>query len=291
MKLLKKLCVLASALFIFNTAVTARTFRTEIWNDVPSMRKYHVSMYCTIPENHNGSAVIILAGGSYHHLGYRTEGKTTAAWFNEQGTCTFILNYRVAGNGYHYPAMMEDVQKAILYVRQNARNFGIDKNRIATIGFSAGGHLSCWSGEFGNRTNELEKFGIIPTESIRPSIVISVYPVVTMQQDIGHEWSRESLLGENPTQEQRDLFSLEMNVPDDMPPTYVIACHDDPVVIYENSVRLANALKEKNIDYRFIDYPIGGHGFAMIDNDFMKQYHWNADLKLWLDAHNFFTAE
>ncbi len=288
MKLLKRLlsgvCILSASTTLF-----AEAFKINLWKDTPQMRKEHVNMYCSIPDNHNGSAVVIFPGGSYHHLGYLTEGKTTASWFNEQGTCTFIVNYRVSGQGYHYPAMMQDAQKAILYVRQNAEKWGIDKERVGTIGFSAGGHLSGWCGEFGAKTNELEKIGINTSESLRPSFIMCIYPVVTMQYDIGHGWSRRSLLGRTPTQNDLDLFSLEMNVPEDMPPTYLLACQDDGTVIYENSVRFDSSLTQKNIDHIFVSYPEGDHGFAMLNNKFMKKYHWNETLKEWLSKHNFFT--
>ena len=77
---------------------------------------------------------------------------------------------------------------------------------------------------------------------------------------------------------------MELNVPDDMPPTFILACEDDPVVIYENSVRLDAALSEKGIPHKFVSYQKGGHGFGMKENSFiMKETHWNDnDLLPWL---------
>ncbi|MCR5218052.1 MAG: alpha/beta hydrolase [Treponema sp.] len=260
----------------------------NIWDNVESMKHCRVIMEVWIPEDCNGSAAIICAGGSYDHLGIVTESYSTAKWFNSNKSAAFILWYRVAKNNWHYPAMMEDIQRAIQLVRTNAGEYKINPDKIATIGFSAGGHLVCWAGEFGNRIDHLKKLGIESTVSLRPNLTIPVYPVVTMDEDIGHAWSRKSLIGKNPSQEERDSLSLEKNVPDDMIPTYLIACQDDPVVIYENSVRLAQALKEKNTDYCFKTYPWGGHGFGMLNNKFMKTFRWNDDLKIWLTEKGFF---
>ena len=260
----------------------------NIWQNVPSMKHCRIIMEAWIPEDCNGSAVIICAGGSYDHLGILTESYSTAKWFNSNKTAAFVLWYRVAKNNWHYPSMMEDFQRAVQIIRESSQNFKINPEKIAAIGFSAGGHLVCWAGEFGSRINHLKKLGIKTDVSLRPNIIIPVYPVVTMDKDIGHAWSRKSLIGKNPSQEQMDSLSLEKNVPDDMIPTYLVACEDDPVVIYENSVRLAKALEEKNADYVFKTYPWGGHGFGMLNNKFMKTFRWNDDLKIWLTEKEFF---
>ena len=76
-----------------------------------------------------------------------------------------------------------------------------------------------------------------------------------------------------------------------MIPTYLVACEDDPVVIFENSVRLAAALEEKKADFIFKQYPWGGHGFGMLNSKFMKTFHWNEDLFSWLSERNFFAED
>lgn len=259
----------------------------NIWRGVKSMRGEIVQMEIYEPENPNGTAVIICPGGSYFHLDVLSEGYTTARYFSSKGVKAFVLWYRVAKNNYHYPAMMQDVQRAIQLVRENADEYHIDKNKVGLIGFSAGGHLVTWAAAFAERSNELEKMGIKTDVSLRPDFVIPVYPVVSMQDDICHKKSRWSLLKSKPSQEKKDLFSLDMQIPDNMPPTYLVACKDDPIVNYQNSVRLSEALKAKNIDYKFTLYEWGGHGFAMKNNKFMKTFHWNEPLYEWLKERGF----
>ena len=233
------------------------------------------------------AAVVICPGGSYHHLGMPHEGFASAKWFRSVGVVPFVLQYRVAYNCHHHPAMLEDIEMAIKYIRENAEDYGIDINKVGAIGYSAGGHLVTMAGVYGGSRNELEKIGVPAEVSLRPNFVMPIYPVVTMQDDICHRWSRRSLLGHREyTQELKDEYSMELNIPDDMVPTYILACRDDPVVIFENSVRLEKSLAEKNIPHRFAVYEKGGHGFGMKDGCFMKETHWNEDLRNWLEEMN-----
>ena len=233
------------------------------------------------------AAVVICPGGSYHHLGMPHEGFASAKWFRSVEVVPFVLQYRVAYNCHHHPAMLEDIEMAIKYIRENADDYGIDINKVGAIGYSAGGHLVTMAGVYGGSRNELEKLGVPAEVSLRPNFVMPIYPVVTMQDDICHRWSRRSLLGHREyTQELKDEYSMELNIPDDMVPTYILACRDDPVVIFENSVRLEKSLAEKNIPHRFAVYEKGGHGFGMKDGWFMKETHWNEDLRNWLEEMN-----
>lgn len=265
-------------------SVYAQDATIYLWRNVKGMEKQPSVMYMHKPHNYNSkTAVIICPGGSYHHLGLYNEGYCSSKWFSENGVTAFMLKYRTNESLYNHPAMLEDVQRAIQIVRENAEEYGIDPNKIGVIGYSAGGHLSAMSGAFGERFNELEKLGITTEVSLRPDFVMPIYPVVTMQDDIAHRWSRNSLLGKDQSQERKDLFSMEMQIPDNMPPAYIVVCKDDPVVIYENSLRLYDSIQKKGIQNCELHvYEWGKHGFGMENGPFMKEFHWNEDLKKWM---------
>ena len=285
---MKRIFVTLATILVFSITAFSQDATIYLWRNVKGMEKQPSVMFMHKAEktsSETNAAVIVCPGGSYHHLGLKGEGNTTATWFAKNGVTAFVLKYRTAESFYHYPAMLQDIQRAIQLVRENAEEWNIDPNKVGVIGFSAGGHLVTMAGEFFETHNEIEKLGIQTNVSLRPDFVIPVYPVVTMQDDIVHRWSRNSLLGsgkKNQTQERKDEFSMEMNVPDNMPPTYVVVCKDDPVVIYENSFRLYDALQAKKIPSRLAVYDWGGHGFGMKDNAFMKEFHWNQALKEWL---------
>ena len=277
--------ILLSLIFVFGCLFCYSQDKTiYLWRNVKGMEKQPSVMYMHEPkENKTKTAVIVCPGGSYHHLGLYNEGYCSAKWFSENGITAFMLKYRTNESLYNHPAMLEDIQRAIQIVRENAAEFGIDASKVGVIGYSAGGHLVTMAGEFGERFNELEKLGIETAVSLRPDFVMPIYPVVSMQDDISHKWSRRSLLGKNQTQERKDLFSMELQVPDNMPPTYIVVCKDDNVVDYNNSLRLYDALLEKNInDCELHVYEWGKHGFGMLNGPFMKEFKWNEPLLDWI---------
>ncbi len=277
--------ILLSLIFVFGCLFCYSQDKTiYLWRNVKGMEKQPSVMYMHEPkENKTKTAVIVCPGGSYHHLGLYNEGYCSAKWFSENGITAFMLKYRSNESLYNHPAMLEDIQRAIQIVRENADEFGIDASKVGVIGYSAGGHLVTMAGEFGERFNELEKLGIETVVSLRPDFVMPIYPVVSMQDDISHKWSRRSLLGKNQTQERKDLFSMELQVPDNMPPTYIVVCKDDNVVDYNNSLRLYDALLAKNIQNCELHvYEWGKHGFGMLNGPFMKEFKWNEPLLEWI---------
>ena len=277
--------ILLSLIFVFGCLFCYSQDKTiYLWRNVKGMEKQPSVMHIHEPkENKTKTAVIVCPGGSYHHLGLYNEGYCSAKWFSENGITAFMLKYRSNESLYNHPAMLEDIQRAIQIVRENADEFGIDASKVGVIGYSAGGHLVTMAGEFGERFNELEKLGIDTAVSLRPDFVMPIYPVVSMQDDISHKWSRRSLLGKNQTQERKDLFSMELQVPDNMPPTYIVVCKDDNVVDYNNSLRLYDALLAKNIQNCELHvYEWGKHGFGMLNGPFMKEFKWNEPLLEWI---------
>ena len=90
-----------------------------------------------------------MSGGSYHHLALSHEGFDVAKWLNSQGITAFVLRYRVAFNRYHHPAMIQDLQRAIQYVKNNKDSFSIET--LGLMGFRQEGHLQQWEEHFTKR--------------------------------------------------------------------------------------------------------------------------------------------
>lgn len=104
--------------------------------DIPSL-----TVFLPAPEKSTGAAIVICPGGGYGGLAQH-EGRSYALWFNEQGIAGFVLKYRLAPNGYHHPAMLQDAARAVRTGRARAEEWKIDPKRIGIIGSSAGGHLA-----------------------------------------------------------------------------------------------------------------------------------------------------
>ena len=137
--------------------------KIKIWKDVKIKGSSisWVQPYFADEKINSKAAVIVCPGGSYHHLGMGHEGHKVARWFQSRGVNAFVLRYRVSGDGFSHPAMLEDIQRTIQIIRENSDEWNIDKNQVGAIGFSAGGHLVLMAGAFGDKVNELEKLGII----------------------------------------------------------------------------------------------------------------------------------
>lgn len=266
----------------FNLA--AQTSEVRIWKDVEGMKCQHSKLYVyPAPDSINTHVcVIVCPGGSYNHLmGIAVEGFQTAGWLNSQGITAFVLRYRVGSKGYHHPAMIQDAQRALQYVRENADTYNIDADKVGMMGFSAGGHLVAMAGAF-HKINFLAE--ICPKEniSLKPAFVAPIYPVVSMQDSIAHKRSRRNLLTRRFTKEQLDEFSMEMQIPKDMPPTFLVTAKDDPVVMYQNSVQLDKALTRQNIPHTFLLYETGGHGYGLNENIAVEAAKWKYDFVTWL---------
>lgn len=223
----------------------------------------------------NNTACIVCPGGSYFWLARKTEGEDVARWLQSNGISAYVLEYRVGGvpafvtryrflaRGHRYPDMLQDVQRSIQLLREQASVQGINPGRLGVMGFSAGGHLAVMAGEFFD-TDVLSSLGISPNVSLRPDFIVPIYPVVTLSAPVVHKRSRRGLLGEGRaiTQEMKDSLSLEKHVRPDMPPAFLMNCVDDPIVDYRNSELLDSTMTAMGIRHAYIQYQTGGHGFG-----------------------------
>ena len=103
------------------------------------------------PEKPNGYGVLFISGSGWHTpLSYDSWQLKTAvkdpyhgAFFKplvRSGYTVFAINHRAAPR-FRYPAAVEDAQRAVRFIRQNAKGFGINPDRIGGVGYSSGGHL------------------------------------------------------------------------------------------------------------------------------------------------------
>jgi len=232
----------------------------------------------------NQTAVVIFPGGGYTHLAIDKEGTKVAEWFNSQGIVAFVLKYRLPNNlimTNKTVGPLQDAQEAIRVIRLNAAVWNIDPNKIGVMGFSAGGHLaSTLSTHYDDRVYETSS-----KISARPDFSLLIYPVISMENDITHKGSQISLLGENASQQDIDLFSNEKKVTAQTPPAFLIHATDDNVVLPENSINYYLALKKNGVTAELHLYEKGGHGFGLGVNDTSK--FWTKACEEWLKSNGY----
>jgi acetyl esterase/lipase len=208
----------------------------------------------------NGTAVIICPGGGYHVLLTKREGSDAARAFAKLGVTAFVLKYRLPSDKTMLDKSigpLQDAQQAIKIVRQNAKEWNVDPNKIGILGFSAGGHLAATAGtHFKNPVVENGK-GI----SLRPDFMLLINPVISFTNKIGHIGSRDNLLGPSPTEEKIKLYSNELQVTAETPPAILIHSDADQVVPVANSMEFYRALKENKVSGELHIYAKGEHGF------------------------------
>ncbi len=235
-----------------------------------------------------GAAVVIVPGGAYGFVSYTNEGTEIAEAFNKLGVAAFILKYRIPSVKTMVDKTigpLQDAQQAIKIVRMGAKAWGIDTAKVGIIGFSAGGHLASTTG------THFTKSYIDNTEKInlRPSFMILVYPVISAKTDLTHLGSRNNLLGMSPDSTLINLYSNEMQVTAQTPPTMLIHTADDQTVKVENSIRFYEALINCEVSTEMHLYPKGGHGYGIYNRHTPDK--WMDRVENWLKAGKFLPAK
>lgn len=227
------------------------------------------------PEKATGTAVILIPGGGYSVVVYQGEGINNAKILAEKGIASFVLKYRLPNDEIMVDRKigpLQDAQQAIKIVRENAEKWGLNKDKIGVMGFSAGGHLaSTVSTHFEKAYIENER-----NTSLRPNFQILVYPVISMTSNLTHDGSRNALIGENPSEEDIRLFSNELQVNTNTPIAYITHAADDITVDVDNSIEYFEQLRHNKVNVEMHIYPKGGHGFIF------KHSSWITPLFDWI---------
>ena len=202
--------------------------------------------------------VLILPGGAYAFVSER-EAEPVALRFNGQDIACFVLKYTIAPK-LKYPNPFVEVFAALSYIRRNAEFYHIDVNKIAVLGFSAGGHLAAGSSAF-CKQQEYANYLNIPLSEMEINGCMLSYPVIS--SEYGHTESIKNI-----TQGRDDLkekMSLEKQITPDFPKTFIWHTTFDNAVILKNSLALAMALHENKVFLEMHIYPMLDHGQSLCD--------------------------
>lgn len=222
-------------------------------------------IYPAPAEKATGTAVVICPGGGYGALAFDHEGTQVARWFNSIGVSAFVLNYRL-GRRYQHPAPMQDVQRAMQWVRAHAEDFKLAPHRIGVMGFSAGGHLASTCATHFLKADEQAADPVLRVTS-RPDFAILAYPVINMKEPWGHTGSRRNLLGENPDPALVELLSNDLQVTPETPPTFLFHTAEDSGVPVENSLAFFAACRKHKVPAELHVYQFGPHGVGLAPGD------------------------
>lgn len=224
-------------------------------------------------------AVLILPGGGYEFT-YEGEGEPIALKLMSEGIAAFVLDYSVKPNVF--PQALAEALTAIRYIRENHSFYGINKNNISVMGFSAGGHLAGSTGTLWEH-NSLDLFIDSERDIYRPDKLILSYAVLKSTGK-HHDGSFRAILADNYNEETLLTVDLPKQVKDNTPPTFLWHTFEDNGVPVDSSMEFAQALLEKNIHFEMHIYPHGGHGLCLDDHTTWNvKFGKRSEVSRWID--------
>lgn len=259
---------------------------TDPVKDIPTLTPFFPAA-----DKATGASVVICPGGGYGGLASH-EGRDYALWLNAHGIAGFVLKYRLGSAGYRHPAMMNDVNRAVRYVRANAGEWKLDAKRIGVMGSSAGGHLASTAVTHFDM-GKADDADLIERASSRPDLGILCYPVISMGAHT-HNGSKNNLLGKEPSEELVKLLSNELQVTKSTPPCFVWHTWEDKGVKVENAMEFAAALQRNGVPFDLHVYQKGAHGIGLGVKGWDPEktpvsalHPWSLDLAVWLNVQGF----
>lgn len=205
-------------------------------------------------------AIIIHGGGFVGGTSRNNSEAYCADFLAPAGYAVFSINYRLAPK-FPYPAMVEDVQRAIRYIRYHAKEWHADPNRIALVGGSAGGYLS-------NMAGLLQSPGIkgatdpVDRKSARVQAVVTLFGPSDFRGQPPNQHVR-ALLGPLIDRKGEEAALAEaspvMHISREAPPFLLIHGDQDEAVPLVQSTHLQSALKAAGIRCDLIIIPNGPH--------------------------------
>lgn len=254
----------------------------NLWDNTPGMCEEVPTITAYIPDRgKKQGAVVILPGGGYHGRAPH-EGMGYAEFLAVNGYSSFVVDYRVSP--HEFPLPLLDARRGMRFVRYHAEKFGVDKNKVAIMGSSAGGHLAALTSTYFEPI-DYEKQDEIDKEDFLPNAQILCYPVIDLHTPIAHEGSGMNLLGARYDTDY-EKFIPRLLVSDKTPQAFIWHTFEDGGVDVRNSLKYVSALREKEIPAELHVFPHGGHGKGRsVESDKVSRhvYQWNDLLVKWLE--------
>lgn len=220
------------------------------------------------------AAIIIHGGGFVRGTSKNNSEAYCADFLAPAGYAVFSINYRLAPK-HAYPAMLEDTQRAIRFIRHNAKRWNADPNRIALVGGSAGGFLSNMAGLLG-AGGVAGAPDPVDRESARVQAVVTLFARSDYRGQPFSEGARvlfAPLIERKGEQAAKEEVSPIRRITSKAPPFLLIHGVKDETVPFEQSVVFQKALQAAGISCELILIPNGIHATGT--------WHKSADVPEW----------
>jgi acetyl esterase/lipase len=222
------------------------------------------------PASPNGYGIVVIPGSGWHTplpysanlLKQSREFTSYLPKLTAAGYTAFVITHRAAPR-FHYPDAVEDAQRAVRWVRQNASRYGIDAGRLGAFGASSGGHLVSMLGTLDGRGNA-ESDDPVEKQSAKVQVVAALYPVTDpakVDTPSGLQ-AVTSFMGMPSRYDQKRFREAApvTHVTADDPPFLLIHGDGDKTVPYAQSELMEAALKKAGVAVKLVRVPGGDHG-------------------------------
>lgn len=250
----------------------------KMWDNIPGTYTDEPDIeYYKAEDKKGDGAVIIFPGGGYV-VRAEHEGKGYAQYLNSIGLDAFVVQYRV--NPHKFPLPLVDARRSVRWVRHNADKFGINPNKIAVMGSSAGGHLAAMLSTY-RQEIEFENTDAVDKEEYLPNYQILCYPVVNLSDlAVTHVGSTTNLLSEEQLWHTAKVDPV-LIADEKTPEAFIWHTSNDNAVNVCNSLKYGEKLRSLGIQFEMHIFPDGPHGLGLAEN-MPHVAQWVPLLKNWL---------
>lgn len=221
--------------------------------DINMPNEYRLLDDYVLKDDQNHPYAIICPGCGFAKVSSYIERTPIAKKLNEQGISAFVLYYRVKEKAL-FPSPNDDLARAVKYTQENSKKYHLDKSNNSIWGSSAGGYLAA---SFGT-----ENMGYVKYNLPRPNLIVLAYPVISMNKDKSHKGTHDRFIGIDASKELEEFTSIENNVTENYPPTFIWCGENDQTVKPENTQMMINALKMAGVPFYSKIYNDASHGIG-----------------------------
>jgi acetyl esterase/lipase len=202
-------------------------------------------------------AIVFFFGGGWRS-GSPQQFEQQCEYLASRGMVAMAADYRVASrHGVKAVSCVADAKSAVRWVRANADRLGVDPDRIAAGGGSAGGHLAACTGMIDGFDEADENAAV----SSRPTAMVLFNPSLVLAPVNGRSLSRNSDQLKERMGVEPETLSPYHHVKAGVPPTLILHGKNDTTVLYEGVQWFADAMKRAGNRCELIGYENEAHGF------------------------------
>ncbi len=215
------------------------------------------------PEGHRAGdarpAIVFFFGGGWRS-GNPRQFAPHCEYVAKRGMVAMTADYRVRNrHGVNATKRVADAKSAIRWVRHNAKRLGVDPNRIAAGGGSAGGHLAAATATLPGHDDPADDRSVTP----RPNALALFNPATIVAPIPGKQVRTVEHIAEimGPVDDGPESMSPYHHVKPGMPPAIIFHGKADTVVAYETAELFAEKVKQKGNRVELVGYEGQEHGF------------------------------